>query len=806
MHQLTPVRGSTPAVCENLTDEGVPPWQELPLAVGTLARARGRLARVVSIQRHERCAAVGLRFADRPTHLVLLTPFDRVRPAGGGGRWVRSQWTAVVSAFGRAAASASGFRAAGRLAELAPTLHFLDWQLEPARVLHEGRASRVLIADAVGLGKTVQAAWALLAVCDPSRARVLVLTPAGLRDQWRSELERLFGIEATTIDAAQLRGVRSGIPSSINPWSVPGVFISAIDFAKQPEVLARLLDRRWSLLVVDEAHNLGPGTDRRRAADLLALRADHVALLTATPHAGDSAAFVDLCRVGAVRGDELEIIRRTRADVGLASRRRIVTLAVRPTAAERRLHEELRWYVKRLRRGTQLDPETRSLLRFVLLKRAASSSHALLRSLVRRRSALAGIPAEPVQEALPFDDVGDLEGADDWMPDVLDAPALANRRAELAALDALIACAAEAAEADSKLHALRRLLRRVRQPALVFTEYRDTLEALSRALAHDVSTVLLHGGLTRSERRDAVRAFRSGAARLLLATDAAGEGLNLHHTCRLVVNLDVPWNPNRLEQRTGRVDRIGQQRTVHVVTLTGQAAIDRALAARFQRRQRRIRDEIDPFARRNPVVPAAGERVTILAAAAALLRAAAVRRNRKRTGVHPTRAILPFAEVQPSLRRRLQLPGGVLLLYRATLMSVRGAPVASTAVPVMIPLGTDVVRRVPRRRLLRACERAGRSAARERAAIDLEAPRRAHLRRMERLRVRLEASLEEMPDALQPLQAGLFDRRAMTAALRQRTADDERRRELREALDEAAALAQIEGEPRIRPIAALVLR
>src|SRR5205823_15055244 len=109
------------------------------------------------------------------------------------------------------------------------------------------------------------------------------------------------------------------------------------------------------------------------------------------------------------------------------------------------------------------------------------------------------------------------------------------------------------------------LLRRVARPAVVFTESRATLLHLQRQIGRPAA--LLHGGLTRDARTAALDDVVSGRRPLLLATDAAGEGLNLHHACRLVVNLELPWNPMRLEQRIGRVDRIGQRRTVHAIHL-----------------------------------------------------------------------------------------------------------------------------------------------------------------------------------------------------------------------------------------------
>ena len=137
---------------------------------------------------------------------------------------------------------------------------------------------------------------------------------------------------------------------------------------------------------------------------------------------------------------------------------------------------------------------------------------------------------------------------------------------------------------------LRRLLRRVRESAVVFTEYRDTLLHISRAL--DMPCVVLHGGLTARERAAALAAFVNEPRTVLLATDAAGEGLNLHQGCRLVVNVELPWNPMRLEQRIGRVDRIGQRRTVHafhlIATGTGEPRILRRLTRRIATAQAEI--------------------------------------------------------------------------------------------------------------------------------------------------------------------------------------------------------------------------
>ena len=222
----------------------------------------------------------------------------------------------------------------------------------------------------------------------------------------------------------------------------------------------------------------------------------------------------------------------------------------------------------------------------VLHKRALSSPRALECSVSRRLAGLAANPASRGHQLLlPLDDgQGELSVEDDvpaWNAEL----SLADTARERRMLEALAAAANDAASHETKVRVLLRLLRRVAEPIIVFTEYRDTLRHLHDSLRRPA--LLLHGGLTRDERASALAAFSSGRCTILLATDAAGEGLNLHQRCRLVVNLELPWNPMRLEQRIGRVDRIGQRRTVHAIHLiardTGEPRILDRLRARIAR-------------------------------------------------------------------------------------------------------------------------------------------------------------------------------------------------------------------------------
>lgn len=451
-------------------------------------------------------------------------------------------------------------------------IDLLAFQLEPALAVVAGRAARILIADDVGLGKTVQAG--LIAAETLTRdgdARVLVICPASLRSQWHDELAARFALEAEHFDSSSLARLATELPPGINPWAAHRLIVTSIDYVKRPDVLRALEAIIWDLVIVDEAHHLAGTSDRHAAAALLAARARTLVMLTATPHSGDEAAFRRLCAVGDL-GERfpLALFRRRRRDAGPAPGRRTLWLDVRLDAAELAMHGALLRYARLVWRESSGRSGAR-LAMAVLLRRAASSAGALARSIERRLALLSARATGDVapwfaaasQPALPFD----ADGGDDDEPDAqLAEPGLADAASERRRLEAILDLARTATGREGKLRVLRTLLRRSPEPAIVFTEYRDTLAMLAAALA-PFGCDVLHGGMLDDERQRALQGFTSGATRVLLATDAAGEGLNLHARCRLVVNLEVPWTPVRVEQRVGRVDRIGQRRRVHQVML-----------------------------------------------------------------------------------------------------------------------------------------------------------------------------------------------------------------------------------------------
>jgi hypothetical protein len=331
-------------------------------------------------------------------------------------------------------------------------------------------------------------------------------------------------------------------------------------------------------------------SDRAAAAAVLGCRARVVVMLTATPHSGDEEEFSRLSAVGDIRHQfPLMTFRRARADVGLPRNRRSTVLRVRPTSDETVMHDALSDYLRRLIDEPSARSAGMSLLSSILLRRACSSPAALVRSIQRRMSLLFdNAVALREQLTLPFAGTD----SDDEPGFELGVAGLRDGDEEFRRLQRLTELAGAAAACESKLQVLRRLLRRIDEPAIVFTEYRDTLQHMCAGL-HDCDPLTLHGGLTSRERADVIRRFNEGRSSLLLATDAASEGLNLHHRCRFVVNLEIPWTPLRLEQRVGRVDRIGQTRRVHALNLVASGTYDEVMARQLGERALRIEAALD---------------------------------------------------------------------------------------------------------------------------------------------------------------------------------------------------------------------
>lgn len=798
---------------------------------GDAVLARGYPWQVLESRGYPGCALIrldGLGLENRHVTRTLILPFDRIQTLARDGRLRavrRRRWMAALGRLAIGAARVHQLRAASPA-----RIDLLAYQLEPALAVARG-ASRVLLADEVGLGKTIQAGLIAAELIARGLAEhILFVVPPGLRDQWRDELQR-FSLEAAVMDATALRRLVAELPAGLNPWVAAPIAIASADFVKRPEILNALLPIAWDLVVVDEAHGAPEGCDRGAAVRALARRARRVVLLTATPHAGDANAFHSLCAIGALGDREpVGMFRRSRGDVGLAVRRRVHLLAVAPTAEERRMHDLLNRYARDVWREAGPSRDAR-LAVTVLLKRSLSSAASLASSVERRLEALEHLAAGSIEQlVLPLDEAGaeDDDVADAaWHP-ALAAPGLADASREIERLVAVRDAARVARSVESKIARLIRIVERLGEPAIVFTEYRDTLARLADALSPIHAVATLHGGMTRVERRGAVEAFESGRASLLIATDAAGEGLNLQARCRLVINLELPWNPMRLEQRIGRVDRLGQSRTVHAINLlardTPETAILARLAVRLQRARESLGDINDPIGRidellvadwivagvpldpRAPDTPPMGATVvtpgdTRLDAVAETARQVTVRRlaeaGRRCSGsgrgpAADLETSAPWLTVIPRARtgRRSheRLPAGLVCVYRARILDGAGRLLEDVLTPIHLPAridlrplgGEDRPEGLHRRQLVRAAvdDRLApvlprlESIATRAAAERLVHMQAAHAAAVIAARARETAITEHQADALanaSEAQRGLFDRRADRHADQTRT-------------------------------------
>jgi superfamily II DNA or RNA helicase len=767
--------------------------QKLPaFRIGDRVRARRQRWRVVNIRSHSTCAVVTLAGADAlnaGATARLLTPFDVVEPVAprvrtrlvGMRRWRRA-CRALLASQGPVDRLQTAHTA---------RIDLLQHQLEPALVMTRGLACRVLIADDVGLGKTIQAGLIIAelrarAVVD----RVLVLTPAGLREQWAEELTDRFGLSPVIADMAGMRTRAAELPVGLNPWLTIPLAIASFDYVKRPEVLPAVGSSRWDLVVVDEAHGVTLGSDRRGAVDAICARASYVVLLTATPHNGSRPAFDSLCRIGAQPNDRFLVFRRSREEVSLRQRRRVHQLFVSPSAAERRMHARLADFARAVAAegGGSAD---RWLALSVLHKRSLSSARSLAQSIARRLSILCAAASGGFGEQLSLplaDSTGEIDSTDEspaWQ-----LPALGDQAAELRLLNAVADAADAAALAETKLACLKRLLRRLdrlRESAIVFTEYRDTLVQVRQALPFDCA--VLHGGLTRDERRAELARFTTGCRSVLLATDAAGEGLNLHGTCRVVVNLELPWNPMRLEQRIGRVDRIGQERRVHVFHLiargTGEARILDCLKGKLARARADIAtaDPLGDFeAVARSVVgcgppPDEGDATACTSGTSGTaiplvrLTAEAMREHQRLVAARALfdpngqdDAVASDERLVAFARRastRARLAGRVLALLHTSIADSHGRRVASHLVAV----AAEKTTRVALEPLADALELAAADTARDPEWFDTAAE--SHATFLTTLRERDTAVAASLHRGRPLVQAGLFDRRGLRGAAEQ---------------------------------------
>jgi superfamily II DNA or RNA helicase len=579
-------------------------------APGTIVWIRQRRWRVENARLDRSVVRLDV-VADRDRRLTVLAPFDR--PALIDRRR-RPKHIRPQHALARLAARASRLAPArGLAAAAAANVAVMPYQLEPALAILDG-ARRVLVADEVGLGKTIQAALAIaeFRLRRPS-LRALVIVPRSLREQWLDELNGRCAIGAELADRETLEATSQAMRFGANPWNRPGVRVVSADYLKQPHVVDAIPLRPWDLVVIDEAHDACGLSARYEASHDMARRARHVLLLTATPHGGDPVRFARLLELGQLPGqaDPLITFRRTRAvltapgpaspkprGIGSASRaamsRRVRWLTCDLSPLEHRVLKVLEAFERAVVTAAARHQRDGALLLLsIFRKRALSTMSALLISVERRLAWIGGPRSSGCDIGDWIQPRLDLEDPDEGRPDDecvgLTMESGLEAGAERTWLRRLAAVTKAAAETETKVRVITRLAARTREPVIVFTEFRHSLEAVERRLTGRRPLAVLHGGQSPAERRASLDRFRRGEADVLLATDVASQGLNLHERARWVVSLELAWTPSRLEQRVGRVDRIGQTRPVHASLVVARHPAESDLLARLAARALNVR-------------------------------------------------------------------------------------------------------------------------------------------------------------------------------------------------------------------------
>jgi SNF2 family DNA or RNA helicase len=424
-----------------------------------------------------------------------------------------------------------------------------DYQLQAARSALRRMRGRAILADEVGLGKTIEAGLILAELRLRGLAdRALVIAPAGLVTQWQEELERKFGVP--TVRVGRDWGQEPVAGSADRP-----VAVASLAAARRDPLKSALTGDQWDLIIVDEAHRVR--APRSASGKLIReLRSRHLLLLTATPvenrlqdlyeivslvapgllgtaaqfraahGAGSAAPDHEPRNVAALRKRTAEVmIRHRRSEVSVLLPQRLAeTLRVEPSGPERDWYADLTARVRA--EAVTATPSRRLALRSVA-KLAGSSPAA----------------AAPTLAKVGWDDLATRAGA-------LAAPA------KIAVL----------------LDQLRRYTRNG-EKVLVFTAFRQTLDQIAGHLpAAGIPVAIYHGSLPRAEKERAIATFRDDVP-VLLSTESAGEGRNLQF-CHVMVNMDLPWNPMQIEQRLGRLHRVGQDHDVLLTNLVASGTIE----------------------------------------------------------------------------------------------------------------------------------------------------------------------------------------------------------------------------------------
>jgi len=497
---------------------------------------------------------------------------------------------------------------------------------------------RFLLADDPGAGKTIMAGLLIKELMIRGDLhRCLICCPGNLAEQWQDEMDSRFHLPFDIVGREAIEASRTG-----NPFAEKNLVISRLDLmSRNDDIIAKLEQTEWDLVVVDEAHKMHASffggevkeTKRYKLGRVLGRLTRHFLLMTATPHNGkeeelqlflallDADRFEGRFRDGVHVVDVSDLMRRVTKEgllrfdgTPLFPERRAYTVTYTLSDLEARLYAEVTEYVREeMNRAERLAAEGEgrrgNLVGFaltILQRRLASSPEAIYQSLRRRRERLekrlreeklvkrgSAVVVNTTQElsAITQEDLEDLDDAPDAEVEATEemvvdqasaARTIAELEIEIRTLQRLeqLALQVRRSQTDRKWEELSKLLQNNsemfdahghRRKLVIFSEHRDTVnylaDRLRTLLGRPEAVVTIHGSMGREERRKVQERFTQDKdVQILVATDAAGEGINLQRA-HLMVNYDLPWNPNRLEQRFGRIHRIGQTEICHLWNL-----------------------------------------------------------------------------------------------------------------------------------------------------------------------------------------------------------------------------------------------
>jgi len=472
-------------------------------------------------------------------------------------------------------------------------MNVVPYQLDPAlQALQQPRA-RILIADAVGLGKTLEAGVLATELIQRGRGkRILVVTQKAMLTQFQKEWWSRFSIPLVRLDSLGLARVRNRIPANHNPFNYFDRSIISVDTLKSNLEYRNYLENAWwDMIVIDECHNVAARAGeqglakRAKLARLLATRSDTLILLSATPHDGSARSFASLMALldpTAISDpddytpddfkDKGLVIRRFKKDikdqVSADFQERTTTCLRQPASAQEEAAYRALLAIPFTQNGQHKSGQQQELQRVAMQKGLFSSPAAALESARKR--------CELLQKKQ--DSTGD------------EANELTHLQDFIATLQPLTEPGG-----DKAFSKYQRLLAHLRSAdfgwtgqdasdrLVIFSERIETLKWLQAQLGQDLGlkpdkqVAILHGGMSDTEQQDMVERFgrQDDSIRVLLCSDVASEGLNLHYFCHRLVHFDLPWSLMVFQQRNGRVDRYGQKQQPHIVYLFTESATDK---------------------------------------------------------------------------------------------------------------------------------------------------------------------------------------------------------------------------------------